>query len=224
MKHFLLFIACLLLGVAAQAQHFVGARGGMGFHQMLFNVSPSPEQAWARGASGGFVFRSMTGKHMGIQLELLAEEKGWHLFPGTPGAYHLQELHATLPIQTVVVLGKGRLQFVITAGAFASYIMGQEVHRDGTNTAYPVDFKQQGLQEWQYGLLGGMGPMFQISKRSRLQLDARYAYTLSNRLEPNLGLDNTFDVSQLQTANVALSWLFRLREMETGKLKYGPDK
>lgn len=222
MKHFFLIVGCCLMAGMAHAQHFVGARVGFGLNQMNFNVSPAPEQDWVQGATGGFVFRSMASKHMGIQVELLAERKGWHLFPGTQNSYLIEELHATLPVQTVVVIGKGPFQFVLTAGAFASYVLGEQKTTDGVND-YPVNFDEQPRRDWQYGLLGGGGPMLQISKRSRLQLDARYAYTLSNRLEPNLASSETFDVSQQQGASVSLMWLFRLREMEVGHIKYGRE-
>ncbi|EMR03826.1 outer membrane beta-barrel protein [Cesiribacter andamanensis] len=224
MKHFLLTLACCLLALGTQAQHFVGARAGYGFHQMRFNVVPAPAQEWAQGATGGFIFRSMATKHLGIQIELLAEEKGWHVYPGTAEAYHLQELHATLPVQSVLVIGKGKLQFVLTAGAFASYIFGQEPQLDGLDTSDKDYYNDQRLQEWQFGLLGGGGPMLKVSKRSRLQLDARYVYTLSNRLEPNLSLDNTYDVSQFNSIQVGLSWLIRLRELETFKSRYDHSK
>lgn len=219
MKHFLLIVSCCLMTGVASAQHFVGARVGYGFHQMKFNVSPAPEQNWTPGLAAGFVFRSMATPHLGIQIEVLAEEKGWHLFPDTDNSYLMEELHATLPVQTVVVIGKGRLQFVLSAGAFGTYILGQEVVTTGVSPDYPVRFDEQPRRDWQYGLLGGGGPMIQVGKRSRFQLEGRYYYTLSNRLEPNLTQNNTFDVSQQQSVNVALLWLFRLRELESPRLK-----
>ena len=210
MKQFVLVVCCCcLLTGSSIAQQLVGIRGGYGQHRLQFNVPRPPEQQWAPGVGGGVVFRTLNSPHLGLQLELLLEQKGWHLFPGTGQAYHIEEQHLSLPIQSVVMVGKGRLQFVIAGGAFATYIMGQKVIENGTDDTYGINYERQPLLDWQYGLLGGLGPAVKIG-RNWLQLEGRFAYTLSNRLEPNLARFDAFNVSQQMSVTVALVWLTRL--------------
>lgn len=191
------------------AQQLVGVRGGYTFNRMEFSRRPTPEQQWVQGYSGGVVFRTLNTPHLGLQLELLLEEKGWHLFPATDDAYGTLERHLSLPVQSVVMLGKGRFQFVVNGGAYASYVLKERITHQGIGGGYPQDYQQQPRQDWQYGLLAGLGPAVKIGG-NWLQLEGRFAFTLSNRLQPNLANRATFNVSQQQTVTVALVWLTQL--------------
>lgn len=156
------------------------------------------------------MFRSLNSPHLGLQLELLVEQRGWHLFSGTPEAYHVQEQHLSLPIQSLVIVGSGRLQLLITGGAFASYILSDKILENGTDVRYPINYRRQPMQDWHYGLLGGLGPAVRLGN-NLLQLEGRFAYTLSNRLEPNLARNDAFNASQQMAVTVSLVWTTQLK-------------
>lgn len=213
MKYIVLIYCCCLLTGTALAQQLIGVKGGYGLHRMEFMRSPAPNQQWVKGMGGGVAFRSLNSKHLGLQLELLLEQKGWHLLPGTPDAYHLEEQHLVLPIQSVVLIGKGRLQLIVSGGAFAAYILQEEVRVNAPGTAY----QRQRKQDWQYGLLAGLGPAVRIGAKNWVQLEGRFSYTLSNRLEPNLATGDAFNVSQQQSATVSLVWLTQISAAKNNK-------
>ncbi len=201
----LIFCFCLLTG-SLLAQQLIGVRGGYGQHGMQFNATPKPEQQWEAGLGGGVVFRTLSSPHLGLQLELLMEQKGWYLFPGTDNAYQMQEQHLMLPVQSVVMVGNGRFQLVIGAGAFASYILSEKIMHSGE--ASP-GFKRQPMQDWHYGLLGSLGPAVRIG-RNWLQLEGRFSNALSNRLEPNLAVTDAYNLSWQQSVTLSLVWLTQL--------------
>lgn len=209
MKYFILICCCCLLAFAATAQQMAGARAGYILSRMQFDRAPAPLQSWVNGLGGGVVFRTMNSPHLGLQLELLVEQKGWHLFPGTTEAYEIQEHHLSLPVTSVVVAGSGNLRLVINGGVYASYVFKEEVLEDGQQDVYPVAYAQQSRQNWQYGIVAGLGPAVKIG-RNWLQLEGRFAYTLSNRLAPNLAVTNVFNESQQQAVTVSLVWLTQL--------------
>ncbi|AHM61275.1 hypothetical protein D770_15105 [Flammeovirgaceae bacterium 311] len=191
----------------------VGVRGGYGLYRIQFNEILNlavPAQEWTPGLGGGIVFRSLNSPHLGLQLELLMEQRGWHLFSGTSEAYHVQEQHLSLPIQSLVIVGSGRLQLLITGGAFASYIFSDEILENGVDVRYPINYRRQPMQDWQYGLLGGLGPAVRLGN-NLLQLEGRFAYTLSNRLEPNLARNDAFNGSQQMAVTVSLVWTTQLK-------------
>lgn len=213
MKYFVLVFCCCLLSGTAPAQQLVGIKGGWGLHNIravpsIRNV-PLPEQNWVQGLGGGLIFRTLSSKHLGLQLELLLDQKGWHLLPATPNAYRIEEQHLTLPVQSVVMVGKGNFQLVINGGAFVSYIIGEKITEFGSPDGYPVKFRGQPNLDWHYGLLGGMGPAIRIG-RSWLQLEGRFSYTLSNRLQPNLSVNDAFNITNQQSVSFALLWITQL--------------
>lgn len=220
MKYFVLVFCCCLFWGTAQAQQLVGIKGGYGLHNIRAVPSmriPQPEQKWVQGLSGGIVFRTLNSQHLGLQMELLVEQKGWHLLPGTPDAYRIEEQHLSLPIQSVVMIGRGNVQLVVSGGAFAAYIMKEEeFYEEGAGAGYPVKFRRQSNQDWHYGLLGGLGPALRIG-RSWLQLEGRFSYTLSNRLEPNLTASDAFNISNQQSVTFALTWLTQLGAIKDTK-------
>jgi hypothetical protein len=214
MKHFVILVCCCcLFSGTAFGQLSVGVRGGYGLTRIQFNEftnMAAPAQEWTPGIAGGILFRSLNTPHLGLQLELLLEQRGWHLFSGTSEAFHIDEQHLTLPIQSVVIVGSGRLQLLVTGGAFASYILSEKIQENGTEAIYPIDYRSQPLLDWQYGLLGGLGPAVRLGK-NLLQLEGRFAYTLSNRLEPNLARNNVFNGSQQMSVTVSLVWTTQLK-------------
>lgn len=213
MRHIILLISFCMLSGTLPAQQLLGVRGGYGQHRMYFNVTPQPLQQWESGGNAGLVFRTLNSSQLGLQLELLMEQKGWHLFPGTEDAYALQEQHLTLPVQSVVLLGKGRFQFMVGAGAFVSYIMSEKIITNGAGSRV---YEAQPKQDWHYGLVGSLGPALHIGS-TWLQLEGRFSNTFSNRLAPNLAIAGTYNLSWQQSASVSLVWLVRIGSSKNNK-------
>lgn len=220
MKYIVLIYCCCLLSGTALAQQLVGVKGSWGLHNIRAVPSvriPQPQQQFVPGPGAGLVFRTLSSRHLGLQLELLVEEKGYSLLPlNDPDNYRIEERHLTLPIQSVVMVGRGNFQLVINGGAFASYIFGENVVEKAEAKAYPIKFWEQTNQDWHYGLVGGLGPAVRIG-RNWLQLEARFSYSLSNRLKPNLSVTDAFNISNQQSISFSLQWLTQLGAVNNTK-------
>lgn len=206
-----LLLVVLLLGGGAFAQTGLGLRGGPSYSQVDFSTSrgvPRPGQQLVQGLDVGLLWRLLDNKHLGVQAELNYNHKGWNIYPGTNEEHQREYHYLQLPLLSHLQLGRGRLKFVVQAGAFVAYAWEiEDVRSPGPNANPRVVYGHQASQPWQFGVLGGAGPAFE-SPIGVLQLEARVAHHLSHVLRPDLSRNDDFLASHQQSITFGLQWVY----------------
>ena len=204
----LLFILLVATG-SLQAQSQFGVQAGLTYNQMYLRIT-GLEQNYVQGRQAGIHWQTFSNKYAGFRLGLVWEEKGYELFSDIPElTYRVREYHVSLPVQSAVVVGKGRLKLGASGGVYVSRILGREVELGSANTIAEadlgIDFSTQERLDWQYGLQGGLGPIIQLGG-SMLQLEGKFAMNLSNRYQSDLSASGALNTSQQQTISVGVIW------------------
>lgn len=207
----LLFCGLLFAGGSAFAQTGVGLRGGPSFSQVSFTTGrgvPRPPQGVVQGMEAGFFWRILNNERLGIQAEVNYSSKGWHIYPGTLEE-HLREFqYLQVPLLSHLQLGRGKLKLIVQAGAFVAYAwQTEDVVQPGPGASPRVVYGHQASVPWQFGVLGGGGPAFELPL-GMLQLEARFAQHLSHVLRPDFSRTDDFQASHQQTITFALQWVY----------------
>lgn len=206
-----LLLCGLLIGGGAFAQTGLGLRGGSSFSQVSFTTArgvPRPAQAVVQGIEAGFLWRTLNNKRLGLQAELNYSSKGWNIYPGTAEEHQREYQYMQLPLLSHLQLGRGKFKFIVQAGAFVAYAWQiEDVRLPGPNASPRVVYGHQVSQPWQFGVLGGAGPAFELPV-GMLQLEARFAQHLSHVLRPDLSRNDDFLASHQQSITFGLQWVY----------------
>lgn len=206
-----LLLCGLLIGGSAFAQAGLGLRGGPSFSQVSFTTGrgvPRPPQELVQGLEVGLLWRMLNNQRLGLQAELNYSSKGWYIYPGTVEGHQREYQYIQLPVLSHLQLGRGRLKFIVQAGAFVAYAWQiEDVRLPGPNAMPRVVYAHQASQPWQFGVLGGAGPAFELPF-GMLQLEARFAHQLSHVLEPDLSRNDDFLASHQQSITFELQWVY----------------
>lgn len=182
---------------------YVGLSGGATGSMVYFK--PIVEQNYLLAYQGGFVFRYISEKHLGVQAEINYVQRGWS---ETNGAFDKRLDYIELPFLTHIYFGRNARVF-LNLGPQIGYLLKETVlqnsHPDSTNEQH-IHAIQNKLE---YGLTAGLGCSFHI-KRQVLQLEARGNFSASD-IYSNERRDY-FDNSNLITASVSLSWLIQVNK------------
>jgi hypothetical protein len=182
----LFLILSLTSPIKSQEGISIGIKAGTGFSQYLFQiVGANVEQDFAQVYQGGFVFNQMNKKNLGIQLELLYNQKAWQENIGASYKKKFVIDYIEIPIHSIYKIGKKKSGIVISAGLHVSFalqadssITGVEIPPDTTLIEYPP------LQysNWDYGLDGAVGYQFSIG-RSLVLIQLMYSQGFRNMFE-----------------------------------------
>jgi hypothetical protein len=199
-----LFILFFLSGFSQTAseppQWFLGAKGGLNL--LTVNFSPTVSQSYSMRNSYGIIARYMSEKHVGLQLELIYDEKGWE---ENTIVYQRQLDYISFPFLTHISLGKKNTKFFINIGPQVSYLWQEKTL---TSAAVDDDKQYKAIEnKFDYGIAGGIGTEFR-TKIGVYQLEARYYYGLGN-LYGNMAVDY-FNQSSNQTISAHFAILFGL--------------
>jgi len=180
---------------------YIGANFGQTGSMVGFK--PTINQGFLLGYNGGFVFRYIGDKYMGVQAELNFSQRGWN---EKSGLYSRQLNYVELPFLTHMYLGnKGRVFFNV--GPKISYLLSEKVLVNGTpNTETQHTTLVQ--NPFDYGLCAGLGFLFNI-KRNVFQLEARGYYALSDVFSNDKR--DYFATSNNMNASVNLAWLIQVK-------------
>lgn len=190
---------------AFRPQTMIGLQYGMSWNDVNFSPQRA-QQATLQASRFGALFRYTAEPHLGIQLELAYDQRGWEeTRDGTTSNYVRTIDYMELAAFTHISIGRGAVRPVILLGSYLSYPIAQQetIPSDATWTDFPQDYYNQPLPErLQYGLAGGLG--FELFFESfSFQLDARYRSALGGLFRAG-EYDFTFSNSQGLTAQASI--------------------
>lgn len=199
----LLFITAYTMAQArlAKPEMYIGA--SVGVTESMINFKPAVSQGYLMGYNGGFVFRYIAEKNVGMQAELNFSQRGW---TESSGLYSRQLNYIELPFMTHIYIGK-KSRFFLNFGPKISYLITENVLKNETSN---VDTQHITSIEnpFDYGLCAGIGFLFKI-KSNVYQLDTRANYGLSDVFSNDKR--DYFDTSNNMNVSVNLAWLFHTK-------------
>lgn len=198
----------------------VGAHAGMSMGRVAF--SPSVEQKWAQGLTGGLSVRYAEEKLVGILGEVNFSQGGWQeLFENSPLKYTRKLTYVTLPIMTHIYFGPPRFKCFFNLGPQLGYMISEKInanfdyHNLSQVENWPLDprmTEQLTLpvkSKFDYGICAGFGCEFWMRPRHSIYVEGRFYYGLGNIFSATKA--DTFSASRCMTLAVTLGYNFRLR-------------
>lgn len=168
----------------------------------MMYFKPTVKQSILTGYNGGFIFRYIGKKNLGVQAELNYSQRGWK---ESDGLFSRQLNYIELPFMTHFNFGNHFRTF-FNIGPKISYLYSDKIIiNDSPDTSaehhvspvkYPFD----------YGFCGGFGFLLNV-KGQVLQLEARANFSVSDVFS-NAAKDY-FDNSNNLNLAVSASWLFQ---------------
>ncbi|MBD5292217.1 MAG: PorT family protein [Bacteroides sp.] len=196
----------------------VGVRAGADISRNFFN--PSVKQLMKPGGLAGVTFRYVEENHFGLIAELNFIQRGWQEnFEESPYVYKRTINYLQLPVLAHIYFG-GRGRFFINAGPLVGLRLGDSVdcNFDTSATSDLPDFPKWHniyqydepiTQKVDYGICGGLGGEFNITKRNSLSLEARFYYGLGNLFGSSR--KDRFNASNSMAVEFALGYWFRFK-------------
>ncbi len=174
------------------------------------NFSPVIAQDIYNGNRIAAVLRYLSDPHLGIQLELSYDQRGWvELAADSNSANYVREAsYLEFGAYSHITITKGAFKPMILMGPYFGFpLSDSETIPSDWDTSSRSYYTQALPSRLQYGLAGGIGFEWAFGKVS-LQIDGRYRYSLGN-IFPS-GTDGlTFSQNRGYLANATL--LFRIR-------------
>jgi len=213
MKRIIILIVAifLVIGLAQAQSAFIpetnlGIKLGGTISKVNFN--PGVKQDLYPGFLGGLVFRHISQKSLGIQIEANYYQAGWSEKLDSPSSYSRRLNYIQLPLMTHVSLGKQKSRFFLNLGPYISVLLSDSEKIDLESESEYQDY--YGIEiggTGEFGLCFGLG----FSKNTSIgifQLEGRANYAMSNIFSNDQ--ETSFTSSGNLSAEVALSYLLDL--------------
>jgi len=182
---------------------YVGANVGLTGSEIYFY--PTVKQNILFGSNGGFIFRYIAEKNVGIQAELNFSQRGWSEKDTT---YARKLNYVEIPLMTHIYIGK-KNRFFVNLGPKISYLISEKTLKNETTAGHTLRQHTQSVENpFDYGLCGGFGVLFTIH-RNIFQMDVRGAYSLSNIFSNSK--KDFYDYSNNVNFSVNLGWLVQVK-------------
>jgi len=206
-KLWILILVAVSSALSAQVrldkpEMYVGASVGVTESMVMFN--PAILQDYLMGFNGGFVFRYIAEKNVGMQAELNFSQRGW---VEKSGLYSRQLNYIELPFMTHIYVGKKNRVF-LNFGPKISYLISEKVLTNKTGITPDLQQIIPIQHPFDYGGCAGLGLLFNIKGRI-IQLDTRVNYSLSNIFDDQK--KDYFTNSNNFNASLNLAWLFQVK-------------
>lgn len=202
-----IFSLVFLCSFAANAQRkdykteiYYGINAGMTAAKV--NFDPSVAQNYITGYQGGFVFRYISSKSLGVQAELNYTQRGWS---ESDGLYARQLNYMELPFLTHFNFGNN-FRFFFNIGPKIGYLLSENVIINQTINSTSTQHITAVQNKFDYGFCSGLGFLLNI-KGQVFQLEGRGNYSM-NDIFSNAKKDY-FDTSNNMYATVSFSWLMQ---------------
>lgn len=193
---------------------YVGIRGGTTYSTI--NLVPKYiDINYYPGYSGGFMFRYISEKYFGIEVDLNYTQSGWRESDDNyTGSSDYSYQRCITSYEMPVMLNSyfpvnKNFRFILNAGAHFAYLDNSD-----EDILFDNNYSQHGLvieNKFQYGLIGGLGMEVRF-KGSSIGIEGRYSYFLSNIFKDAASNEN-FSNSNISTIYVSAYYQIQL----TGK-------
>ncbi|MDR2125515.1 MAG: PorT family protein [Prevotellaceae bacterium] len=182
MKKILIFTIILFAGKCAEAQHWIGIRGGYNNSDITadrFNYRKTNSYS---SINYGLIYKIYIDKYTGLQAEFNNIKRGF--------SYKENDTVNIRESWELPILGHGRMEFgnfivFINGGFYLGYTQKAKYKLKSQTSAaeMPASFTGRDVRfEFGFNLGGGIG--FRIAKRIELQTEFRYNYGLTYLYKP----------------------------------------
>ncbi|MCP4760803.1 MAG: PorT family protein [archaeon] len=158
---------------------------------------------------GGFVFRHISEKSFGIQIELNYLQAGWNESLYSTNTYQRQLNYIQLPLMTHINLGAGKTKIIVNVGPYLSFLVSENEKINIIDIEEEKDYYRSMIEnKVQFGLCMGLG-FSRYTSFGMFHLEGRISLSLSNIFENTSEIP--FDSSRTQIAELALYYLIDLK-------------
>ena len=190
-----------------QPEMSVGLRGGANFSFMI--IRPSINQGVLIGPNMGFMYRYISEKYFGFQVELDYIQKGWRETANGSHKYTRQLDYIEIPFMSHITFGNRLLRWFFNIGPNIAFMVNNQTSGfDWQNSDIPqlIDPIKNKVD---YGICAGTGFEFN-TKVVIYQLEARYNYGLGNIFASSA--TSPLGQSSNQNVSVNLALLFKVNK------------
>jgi len=162
---------------------YIGINGGVGFCSV--NFDPSVNQGQLTTPSFGIVFRHVSEKHIGTQLELNYAGSGWIEKRDSAGTYTRSLTGLQMPLMAAFIAGSKRVRFALTLGPCLSYLLDdKETVKIPDSRNYRDYYGKKLESKWDFGFIGGLSAEWH-SAIGVFGARVAYRYNLTNTFPLN---------------------------------------
>lgn len=184
-------------------EYGVGLRGGGTASWVSF--SPSVAQNSTLGMQAGGVFRYISSKHFGVQVEANFTQRGWT--ENTDAYSYTRQLnYVEVPFLSHIYFGKKVFRWFFNLGPSVSYQISDNIESTLTNTQQQPRHTMVIKNRLDYAIAVGTGFEFNTKRAGIYQLEARYSFGLGDMF-PNSATDD-YRRSSNQNLSICLGLLF----------------
>jgi opacity protein-like surface antigen len=211
MKKILIFAIITFAVISAEAQHWIGVRGGYNNSDITMDVFSYRETNSYSSINYGVIYRLYIDKHTGLQAELNKIKRGF--------SYKENDTVQIRESWELPVLGHVRLEFgnfigFANGGFYVGYTQSAKykIKSEKSSNEISTSFGERDVRfEFGFGLGGGIG--FRIARRVELQAEFRYSYGLTYLYKPKYN-DETVKYIQPVSMQVSFGVLYKFANMK----------
>ena len=189
---------------------YVGVSGGATYCTTTM-VPLYVDKTYKLGMDGGLVFRCITEKNFGIEVDLNYFQSGWADDYGylQTDVYERRVDYVELPFLMHARIGKKAARFFLNAGPKFAWFVQESETISSSYMAEEVPYYGKAVETYfQWGVLGGLG--FEVHMGPTvLGLEGRYYYGLSDMFSN--AVTDPFVNSSLQQISLNLFFLFQVK-------------
>lgn len=214
MKKTILVITIIFLSLVVYTQNifkpetYFGVKMGGNISGIIFD--PPVSQNINSGFTSGIVFKHISQKNLGIQIELNYTQAGWNESLDSTNSYIRRLNYIQLPFMTHINLGMGKTKFIFNIGPYVSYLLSEKekinlLEEEEEEEEEENDYYQKKIHnKTGFGLCLGFG----ITRHTSIglfQVESRISSSLTDIFKDTT--DTPFSSSKSFNAELSLSYL-----------------
>lgn len=200
-----------------ESRIYLGVHGGADFSRVSF--TPSVPQTWLPGGNAGLNFRYIEENHFGFIIEVDWEQRGWKDdFQDLPMRYSHTADYLQVPFLAHIYFGR-RGKFFINLGPSVSFFLREKAKSNfdvgSVNSdsrfinRFTAHYAESVNAKFDYGIMGGIGGEFSLSKNNSIFLETRYYFGLANLLKS--GRTESIRGSNPMTISISAGYWFKIK-------------
>ncbi len=197
----------------SSAQVAIGLKGGSNFSTMDIYKRPdylTLDVKQIPGFQYGAVFRYVSEKHAGMQVEVLYTQKGWKhvsLNENVDTLYQRTIDYLEIPVMTHFIIGSKKIRILLEGGFYGAYALSSKYNTEsatGETTNGDYSFQDGVDNRWDYGLIGSAGFQFSFPLGA-VEAKAFYSFGYGNIF---LDRSQAVEISQNRVYGINISYLY----------------
>lgn len=211
LKHIMIPGIMLLFSILVSAQKSFEPSTFIGFHEGVnlssVNFKPSRTQKLLMSNQAGIIFRHVSEKSIGFQMEVNYAGKGWKEDTDTTGTYTRKLTTLDVPVNAVFIAGSRLFQVAFNLGPYGSYLLNEKeiIQKDADEMESYYGVKLE--SKWEFGFNVGAAIEFHTGI-GVFALRGGYSHALTNLFPLNVD-DYYFSASRNQVINVGLVYMYQ---------------